>query len=468
MSASHIPFGSRHGAETGGLFLLLWLFFFALAIRWIYVLVVYAAMGDAGLVSADGYGYLADARKFVELVQTGELQRSQWIGVNTGVMPLFSWLLALHVAAFGDHAALAYAMSQSVIDAATCVLVFRIAETFSPRIAMPSAIAAAINPTQIVLAGLVYTDTLFVFFVAVMLLGALRWMRSPALRWAIVAGIGVGGAALTRIMIAPWVPFLCLFLLAALAWQGRLRSRYIGHAAVIATVFCLCVAPIVLRNAVYYNTWALTSQSGYHFAYWVVPLVKEAKDGTPWEKTVAELQKRERAQRSGPTDNFRSSVMARQIGQEVLKDLGYAAIAKAWIVGAAINLGAPAIILSPPVSKMPRTGFFGTPGASPTEKIFNFLFRSDSGRYALILIAGVIGVAIVRSIQLVGFVALIGIGNAASVLLLVFWTLYVLAVNGPVASPKYRLPLEPAFAVMTGAGFVLLRDRYRRRALLKG
>jgi hypothetical protein len=74
----------------------------------------------------------------------------------------------------------------------------------------------------------------------------------------------------------------------------------------------------------------------------------------------------------------------------------------------------------------------------------------------------------VRSIQLVGFAALIGIGNAAGVLLLVFWTLYVLAVNGPVASPKYRLPLEPAFAVMTGAGFVVLRDRYRRRALLRG
>jgi hypothetical protein len=43
---------------------------------------------------------------------------------------------------------------------------------------------------------------------------------------------------------------------------------------------------------------------------------------------------------------------------------------------------------------------------------------------------------------------------------------FILLVNGPIASPKYRLPLEPAFNVMSAAGYVAIRDWRRRRRLL--
>ena len=45
------------------------------------------------------------------------------------------------------------------------------------------------------------------------------------------------------------------------------------------------------------------------------------------------------------------------------------------------------------------------------------------------------------------------------------WIGFILAANGPVASPKYRLPMEPALNLFTGAGFVALRDWRRRRTL---
>ena len=460
---SSVDRGSPQEAQAYGCRALIALFLFALAIRWSYSLGIFAAMADGGLVIADGHGFLEDASKFVGLIQSGTIQPSQWIGVNTGIMPLFSWVLALHVAIFGDQAPLAFVMSQGLIDSATCLLVFGIAATISPRLAMPSAIAAAINPTSIVLAGLVYTDTIFVFFVAVMLLGAVRWIKTPTLQWALIIGLGVGGAGLTRIMIAPWVPILCVFLLAVQVWQRSLALRNVGHVIVIGAIFCLCIAPVALRNIIYYDTWALTSQSGYHFAYWVVPLIKEAQDGTPWEKTVAVLQKKERSQRTGNVNNFQASVAARRIGEEALKDLGYAAMAKAWINGAVINLASPAIVTSPPVSQLPRTGFFATAGATPIEKIFNFVFRSDNNLFALLLIAGALGVAVVRVIQVVGFVVLIRTTSLACVLLFVLWVLYVLAVNGPIAAPKYRLPMEPVLCVFTGAGFVAIRDWWRRR-----
>jgi hypothetical protein len=137
---------------------------------------------------------------------------------------------------------------------------------------------------------------------------------------------------------------------------------------------------------------------------------------------------------------------------------------KAWVIGAAINLASPAIIQSPPVLQLPRKGFYATPGASPLEKIFNFVFRSDNRYYALALLLGGLGVAMVRLIQLTGFVSLAR-GAPLSSLLLLGWIGFILAANGPVASPKYRLPMEPALNLFTGAGFVALRDWRRRRAL---
>ena len=43
--------------------------------------------------------------------------------------------------------------------------------------------------------------------------------------------------------------------------------------------------------------------------------------------------------------------------------------------------------------------------------------------------------------------------------LFLLWFLYILAINGPVASPKYRLPIEPVLMVLTGAGLSFARRR---------
>jgi hypothetical protein len=49
---------------------------------------------------------------------------------------------------------------------------------------------------------------------------------------------------------------------------------------------------------------------------------------------------------------------------------------KAWVIDATINLASPAIIISPPIAQLPRTGFYATTGGSVFGKIGNFLFHS--------------------------------------------------------------------------------------------
>lgn len=469
MTSSHIPYGSRHDGDAAShLVPMLWLFLFALAIRWVYALAIYTALGDGGIVTADGRGYMSDARRMVELFSAGTLHGGQWLGTDLSTMPIFSWLLALNVMAFGDKGAFAYVLTQGVLDAVTCLFVYGMARTVSERFALPAGIAAAINPTQIVLAGLVYTDTPFVLFCAVMLYGTLRWLRAPSLGAALMIGAGCGGAMLTRILMLPWLPVLILFMLAAVLLRRTFAMRHLGHAAMVAAIAGLCVAPILLRSLIEHRVLALTSQGGQHLAYWVVPLVKEAKDGTPWERTADAMSKRVKARYPAmPKDPFEASRLTAEVGREALAELGYPALVKAWVTGAVINVAAPAIILSPPVAQLPRTGFFATAGATPAEKVFNFMFRSDNRAYAWALLLGVAGVAIVRLLQSIGLVAVARIAPAAAILV-VLWVSFVLAVNGPVASPKYRLPVEPALCLLTGAGFVALRDWWRRRKPSQG
>ncbi len=137
---------------------------------------------------------------------------------------------------------------------------------------------------------------------------------------------------LTRIVIVPWIPVLIVFLLATVLLRRTFAPRHLGHAMLIGGLAALCVAPIVLRNWSEYRVFALTAQGGSHLAYWVVPLVKEAQDGTPWERTADLMKKRVMARDPAAfTNAFEESRVSAEVGREALKELGYAAIVKAWI-----------------------------------------------------------------------------------------------------------------------------------------
>lgn len=440
---------------------LLKLFICALAIRWVYALALFAIGGEAYLLGVDSQSYVYFARSFAAAIAAGSVDDWHWLGPDPNSMPLFAWLTTLCSLAFGTRGPLAYVLMQGAFDAGTCLVVFGIARAINPRYALGASIAAVVNPTQIVMSGLVYPDAPFVFFVALFLYAAVNWIKSPSAGQALLVGIALGGAALMRMLIGPWALAFPLFLLLTAWCRGQLSKRGFAEVTASAAVIAICIGLVLGRNVAEYKAWALTSQGGRHLALWIVPLVKEAQDGTPWARTYADIEARMRARFGAPDDNpFEESRRYVEIGREALASLDKIAAARAWAFGAAINLGAPAIILSPPVISLPRTGFYGTPGISMVDKIMKFLFQSESAAYAWALLLGIAGVAIIRLVQLTGIVVLLRDGSNGCVLLLfALWFGYVLMVNGPVASPKYRLPLEPLLAVLTGAGACAFRRR---------
>lgn len=437
------------------------LFALALVLRWAYGAGMYAAFGDQGLMIGDSNGYVDLARRFAAAFRAGDLSGWAWLGPELSLMPLFTWAITLHALMLGSMLPLGFVLTQGVLDAWTCVLVYLIARSFGERSARAAGIAAALSPTMLVLTGVVYTDTLFVFCATFALYAVLRWIRAPSWGMAVLAGAGLAGAAATRVLILAWVPALLLLAAAILLLERRLALRHLAHLAGAGLIAVTAVAPVFARNASVYQALSPSPQAGVHLAMWVVPLVREAKDGTPRSRTTEILAERHRQRFGAPATNpFEESRRYQILGAEELRALGLGAMAKAWFIGAALNLGSPAVTLVPVVSALPRTGFYETPGANFVDKIRNFLFHSESALYAQLLLAGCIGLLAFRLLQVAGLIRLLRRrANWSTLAVLVAWCGYILLINGPIASPKYRLPLEPALAVFAGAGLALRRRR---------
>lgn len=440
---------------------LLKIFVAALIVRWAYALAMYALMGDGGLKGVDSFTYTSDAGSFAEALRAGTVHGSQWLGSNAYTMSLYHWLAAIPFLVFGEtYGTLGYVLLQGVFDAGTCLAVYGIASRLSPRIARAAAIVAIVNPTQIVLSGLFYTDTPFVFFVAASFWMAFQWAEKPSWRTSCLLGLTLGCAGLVRALIVPWA-FFALALLAAYALWKKSELRRLATIAGAAIALSACTGITIAKNAAVFGHPGLTPQGGIHLALWVVPLVKEMQDRTPYATSYNDLERRT-IERFGPhpSNPFEQSRQYTIIAKEALKDIPFSAIAKSWLSGITINLASPGVLLSPPVLQLPRPGFYNTPGNSFFDKAFNYAFRSGQPVYTWCLLIGSAGLAIMRLLQFIGLIALARRKtNWPALLLAASWCGYILLVNGPVASPKYRLPLEPLFNVLAGAGLLAVRDR---------
>jgi 4-amino-4-deoxy-L-arabinose transferase-like glycosyltransferase len=369
-------------------------------------------------------------------------------------MPGYGIFLHLTTLPFGPKAYWAPLMVQTALDAAACVAIARTAERVREGSGRYAGLLAAFNPTQIVMAATLLGDALFVACLAFGFLALARLWKGE--RGPVAVGIWFGLALFNRAVIWPFLPVLALSMFAL----GR-GKRGFRDAAIVVGIVATFAAPMFVRNWIVYGEPALSAQGPAHMAVWWYPLVKEAGDGTPYTVTAEEVWSRYAARggRELP-DEFKRGVILLDLAREGLATQPPIAFVKAWLLGAAINLAAPATQMIPAVMHLPRTGFYETQGATSIEKARNFLTQSSSVAYLAWLAGGALLEWPVRLLAIVGLLlALRARLTRAAAIFAILWIGFVLAVQGPVASAKYRLPIEPL--AMAFAGFALAT---RRRA----
>lgn len=367
-----------------------------------------------------------------------------WLG-SVDRMPGYSIFLHLMMAPFGPDAYWSPVVAQMALDAAACIAIARMADIVKPGAGRYAGLLAALNPTQIVMAATMLGDTIFVACLAFGFLALARLWKGEG--GPVAIGFWFGLALFNRAVVWPFLPVLLLGIF--LSTYGR---RSLRNAVIVLGLVAAFAAPMVARNWIVFGAPALSAQGGMHMALWWYPLVKEAGDGTPYAQSFDAINRRYAELRGDGSGNpFDDAAIFSALARASLAELPPQAFVKAWLSGMAINLASPATLMIPRVMAIPRTGFYRTQGDTPLAKIRNFFVQSASTAYLGWLVGGVILEWPVRVLGLAGlWFALRRREMRAAGLFAIAWIGFVLAVQGPVASAKYRLPIEPIAMALAG------------------
>lgn len=439
------------------------IFVAAAAVRAVYAL---SLAGDpAAFMIGDSAIYWPGAEAWLE---SGGFNRPQPDGgylPETERVPLYFLYLAAMRWLFGA-APLAAILGQGVLDALTCVLIARLGALISPAVAWTAGLFAAVWPNMVIHGSLILTDTLFLLPLTLMLVCCAKFATSADWRWAAVAGLMCGVALMVRVVVQ-FLPFalIAAAVLVVLYHRKGWRAAVLAATAV-AIAAVLPATPLLYRNTTQYDSWSLTSQSGTHLLYWVVPLSRG--DGQSHADAAAELERTHRARLAeqdiapetlGP---FAESRQQRDLAMRELAKIPVTRLIAAWIEGAALNLASPALPQDARLRALPRPSYYGTAGESLWQRIAAYL-GAGSGAFRTALLIAVTGAVVASLLQAYGFLRLARDGPWIA-LFAGLWILYVLGVSGPVAAPKYRLPLEPVLIPLMAIAVVDLWRRVRARA----
>ncbi len=375
-----------------------------------------------------------------------------WWQGSADRMPGYTLFLHLTMIPFGPDAYWAPIVVQMAIDAIACIAIARTAEIVRPGAGRYAGLFAALNPTQIVLAATMLGDTIFVACLAFGFLSLARLWKGeggPA-----AFGFWFGLALFNRAVVWPFLPVLGLGIF--VLKQGRAGLR---DAVIVLGIVAAFAAPMILRNGFVHGQFALSSQGPIHMALWWYPLVREAQDGTPYPQSFAEMRGRYAALRGeGYRNPFDEAAIYRDLTREYLWALPPQAFVKAWLSGMAINLASPATLMIPQVMRIQRIGFYETEGETPLSKMRNFIAESSTARYLAWMAGGALTEWPVRLLGVIGLWLLLrNRERRAPAIFAVAWIGFILAVQGPVASAKYRLPIEPIAMVLAGVAVASYR-----------
>jgi hypothetical protein len=112
---------------------------------------------------------------------------------------------------------------------------------------------------------------------------------------------------------------------------------------------------------------------------------------------------------------------------------------------------------------LPKPSFYNTPGTSLWERTRAYFF-TEAGLYQVLLVAGLVAMLPFLLLEAAGLVLLIRAYPLAAVLTGGVLA-YFLVLSGPVATPKYRMPIEPVLIVLAAVPLAWLAPGHCRNEL---
>ncbi len=168
-----------------------------------------------------------------------------------------------------------YLALQAILDSLNCFIIYKIGSLILPKQRLYIYVSAIISPLMIIISSQVLSETIFLFFFTLFLYFSVKIIleKNNLFYKFAIAGLFLGFSTSIRSITYPLI-FLALFPFVIILIKKNVLKIKIFFSCVIFLSFSLL--PISLRiyeNAKLHNSFSLTSQSGTHLAYWVVPLI---------------------------------------------------------------------------------------------------------------------------------------------------------------------------------------------------
>jgi 4-amino-4-deoxy-L-arabinose transferase-like glycosyltransferase len=293
-------------------------------------------------------------------------------------------------------------------------------------------------------------------------------LKRNTLRLLIAAGFLFGLALMTRPVMIHYLVILVPTLAVALTLHGkRTWPRAAALAFVPAILILAFAAPRAIDHYRHYGYLSLTAQEGTHLLNWFYGCLASPTPCAERGRVVEEMRpiSEQRAAALGKDkDNpFAVSAVERRLAIEKILATPPALILTSMTAGMFRVLMQTGFYESFAQFRRPLTFFSAMPGTGMTERISNFISTNKTNVFMLLWVLAQTALVFSRGLQLAGLVH--GLREPAyrgAALILAATIIYFLVLTGPVASPKYRIPIEPPLLILFGMGWVWLRDRYAR------
>jgi 4-amino-4-deoxy-L-arabinose transferase-like glycosyltransferase len=287
-----------------------------------------------------------------------------------------------------------------------------------------------------------------------------QYLKNERIKWLFLLILFISLATLVRAVSYYLLPVLLIGLVFWRLWQRDSILKIGTLAALCLTVIAVLLGGIHQRNYQQYKSTAFVSQTGTAILGWIVPATYQYSGQGSYqqgqklarERLVSALQ-RDQLETLSPNP-FESSSYQANVGKDVLFELGFLNILKAWVVGSTINLLAPSVAYTPALRSMEHPSFYETEGNGIVEKLFNYIKNSSGFLYLSILAVGTIISIIFTMLALIGVFKMISVLPPITVTTLLLLVEYFLVITGPIIGVKYRLPIEPILTLFVTYFFV--------------
>jgi 4-amino-4-deoxy-L-arabinose transferase-like glycosyltransferase len=438
---------------------LLWIALFAVALRLAYqaLMLQFGGSFDNG---SDSGKYLNIAHEFLA---------GGW-GSHSGEqlerMPLYPAFLTAIFRLFGTDNLRAVVTLQAFIDAGSVIGIGVAARSMAERFAVPSALAAAVIPNFLVHASYILTETVFILFFVGGLCALLWALKRNTLSLLITGGALFGLALMTRPVMIHYLVILVPALAIALWLQGNHSPMRSAALAFIPAILILAfAAPRALDHYRHYGYLSLTAQEGTHLLNWFYGCLASATPCAERGRVVEEMrpisEQRVAALGKDKDNPFAVSAVESRLAIEKILSTPPALIVTSMSAGMFRVLMQTGFYESFAQFRQPLTFLSAMPGASLPERISSFIDVNKTNAFMLLWVLAQAALVLSRGVQLAGLIH--GLREPAyrgATLILAVTIVYFLVLTGPVASPKYRIPIEPPLLLLLGMGWVRLRDRF--------